>query len=98
MSLDRARACLEKMKTDRAFCDKILAIEGVAERIELIKAEGFACTRDEIETVWMELTDADLEGVAGGGTQPSPTVAPTDCSCKGRTSWPCWSPGYGCRS
>jgi len=66
MSLEKARACIEKMKTDDAFCAKVLAVTDLAERLKLINAEGFACSADEIWAESGELVDADLENVAGG--------------------------------
>ncbi len=43
MSLDQAKALIEKMKSDVAFSERVLAIEDVAERLNLIKSEGFDC-------------------------------------------------------
>lgn len=67
MSQEQAKACIEKMKTDEAFRAKVLAVEKVAARMQLINAEGFACSAEEIEAVSAELMDADLARVAGGG-------------------------------
>lgn len=38
----------------------------VATRMQFINAEGFGCSAQEIEAVGAELTDADLDKVAGG--------------------------------
>lgn len=48
MSLEQAKAFIEKMKSEEAFKERILAVEDVEERMEMIKAEGFDCTKEEI--------------------------------------------------
>ncbi len=68
MSLDQARAFIEKMKSDVAFKERVLAIEDVAERLKLIKSEGFDCSQAEVKEVAGELSDTELDDVAGGGS------------------------------
>ena len=62
MSVEQAKAFIEKMKTDEAFREKIMAIETPEERLKAIGAAGFECTGEEIN-------DAGIEGgeeVTGG--------------------------------
>ncbi len=66
MSIESVKAFLEKMKTDKAFFDKVSACKDAAERMELVKAEGFDFTADELEKVKTELSTEDLEGISGG--------------------------------
>ncbi len=66
MSLDQARAFIEKMKSDEAFRNRIMAIEDVAERFVLIKNEGFDCSEVEIKELAGELSDDELDKAAGG--------------------------------
>ena len=66
MSVEQAKAFVEKMKSDDAFRDKVMAEEDVEARMELIGAEGFDCSAAEIGAL-QELGDAELDGVAGGG-------------------------------
>lgn len=66
MSQEQAKAFIEKMKTNEAFCAKVMAVEDGAARMQLINAEGFACSAEEIKAVATELTDADLDRAAGG--------------------------------
>jgi predicted ribosomally synthesized peptide with nif11-like leader len=82
MSQDHAKACIEKMKTDDAFRARVLAVEGLAARMQVINAEGFACSAEEIEAASAELNDADLSRVAGGlaGLQPSGLLGVKDHS------------------
>lgn len=70
MSLEQARACIEKMRTDGAFCARILAVEDLAARLQLINTQGFDCTAKEFEQVSAELSDTDLAAVSGGGYCP----------------------------
>jgi len=66
MTEEAARACVERMKTDDAFREKVLAAESVDERIAIINAEGFACTADELKAHADELGDAEMATVVGG--------------------------------
>ena len=67
MSVDQAKAFVEKMKSDEAFRAKVMAEEDVEARMALIGAEGFDCSVAEIGAL-QELGDAELDGVAGGGS------------------------------
>jgi predicted ribosomally synthesized peptide with nif11-like leader len=67
MSLDQARLLIEKMKSDEAFANRVMAIEDVASRIACIQSEGFDCSEAEIKEVSGELTDAELDSAVGGG-------------------------------
>jgi len=69
MSQQAAKAFLEKMKTDQAFADQVMAIDEMAERLRFINAEGFDCTMEELSRE-MELTEQELEAVAGGKARP----------------------------
>jgi predicted ribosomally synthesized peptide with nif11-like leader len=66
MSLEAAKALIEKMKTDEAFAKKVMSVEDVTERVALINAEGFDCTAEEIKAVQSELSDDELDDIAGG--------------------------------
>lgn len=66
MSLDAAKAFLERMDTDGTFKAKILATENVSERLKLINAAGFDCTAQEIGTLATELSEDQLDTISGG--------------------------------
>ena len=66
MSLDQARAFIEKMKSDEAFCDRIMAIEAVDARLAAARDAGFVFTEAEIKEVKNELNDDELDRAAGG--------------------------------
>ncbi|NTU54158.1 MAG: Nif11-like leader peptide family natural product precursor [Chlorobiaceae bacterium] len=64
MSVEQAKAFIEKMKTDEAFREKVMNIEDAAGRIACIQNEGFSCTAEEIN----EVAHFGAEfGVVGGG-------------------------------
>ena len=65
MSVEQAKAFIEKMKRDEAFRAKVLAEEDVEARMALIGAEGFDCSAAEIASL-QELGEAELDRVAGG--------------------------------
>jgi len=69
MSEEAARAFIERMKSDDAFRATVLAEDDVEARIALIRAEGFDCSVEEIGAL-QELSEAELDGVAGGDCSP----------------------------
>ena len=45
-----------------------MVIEDVAGRLECISNEGFDCSEAEINAVYAELSDEELDGAEGGGS------------------------------
>jgi len=75
MSLEDAKRLIERLNTDEAFREKILAAPEVAERLDLVAAEGYVVTEEEMASASAELGDAELDGVAAGGWgDPCPTL------------------------
>jgi len=66
MSVDQARAFIEKMKSDEAFRDRIMAIEAVDARLAAVRDAGFEFTEAEINEVKSELSYEELDRVEGG--------------------------------
>jgi len=66
MSIESASAFMERMKTDEDFRDRITKAEDAEQRGEIVVAEGFDFTREEVESVANELSDEELNAVAGG--------------------------------
>ena len=66
MSVDQARAFIEKMKSDEEFRDRIMAIEAVDARLAAASDAGFEFTEAEINEVKSELNDDELDRAAGG--------------------------------
>lgn len=49
MSAEQVKALTERMKSDAAFRKRILAIEDVDKRMDLIRKEGFDCKIDDVQ-------------------------------------------------
>lgn len=68
MSIENAKAFLEKVKSDEdlrtKLSDKNLSGE---DRLNIAKAEGFQFTAEEMVNVSEELSDEQRDAVAGGG-------------------------------
>ena len=62
MSVEQAKAFIERMKTDEAFREKIMATETPEARLSVIKDAGFECTAEEIN----EAADIGIGTIAGG--------------------------------
>lgn len=77
MSIESARAFIMKMKEDEAFRKMFMESGSQEEAMKLVKAKGYDFTVEEIEQVREEhmtklqetgeLTDEDLDKVAGAG-------------------------------
>ena len=79
MSIESAKALIEKMKTDEGFRNKAEAIKDSDEFVSFAKSEGFDCTQDEIKQVSEELSDQELDAAAGGVNIDVRT--PFGCAC-----------------
>ena len=70
MSVESAKAFLERMKSDSAFRQSVLGAKDDAERNELVVEAGFEFTKEEIDQARSEfqgeLNDEELRLVAGG--------------------------------
>ncbi|WP_028307983.1 Nif11-like leader peptide family natural product precursor [Desulfitibacter alkalitolerans] len=66
MSVESAKKFLEKMKTDEDFNQKVKGCVDAEERMAFVKEAGFDFTMEEIKEVSENLSDDDLDAVAGG--------------------------------
>lgn len=66
MSIESAKAFIDRMNTDEEFAKKVTACKDAGTRMAYIKDEGFDFTVAEITTVKGELSDEELDLVAGG--------------------------------
>ena len=64
MSIESAKAFLERIKNDDDFRKSVGDIATSKERMEYVKGAGFDFTKDEIANLKVELSDYDLEKVA----------------------------------
>jgi len=79
MSIESAKACIEKMKSDKEFAKKIMAETTMDARIGLAQSEGLEFTAAEIEQVACELRDEELDAVSGGVNRVISDVYPVWC-------------------
>jgi predicted ribosomally synthesized peptide with nif11-like leader len=81
VTTEAASAFVERLKTDEALRAKLAGADDRAERLALVRAEGFDLAADDIDAVKKalgveELSDEDLERIAGGtGTGTSAVVS-----------------------
>ena len=66
MSIESAKAFIERMKTDEEFNNRVSTAKDKEARMALVKAEGFDFTKEEIGSLIDELDDEQLDAVAGG--------------------------------
>ena len=67
MSVESAKAYIERVKTDEEFAKKVMECKAVESRMACIRAAGYDFTHDEFKTMSSELTDNELNAVVGGG-------------------------------
>ena len=66
MSEEQLKAFLEKVKSDTNLQEKLKAADDAEAVAEIAKEAGFSISVDDITQAQSELSDQDLEGVAGG--------------------------------
>ena len=84
MSEEQLKAFIEKVKTDIKLQEKVNSATTPEEGIEIAKAAGFSITTEDIQSMpeTRELTDGELENVAGGRRGNNcGTCAPYQSNC-----------------
>ena len=66
MSVESAKAFIERMKTDEAFNKKINMESAADARMALAQSEGYHFTVEDISVCRGELTDDELNSIAAG--------------------------------
>ena len=68
MSEEQLKAFLEQVKTDTSLQEKLKAAADADAALAIAKEAGFAITAEDIQSMQSatDLSDAELEGVAGG--------------------------------
>lgn len=66
MSLQAAKAFIERMKTDEDFRKRVTECKDAETRQACVFKEGFDFTKEELKSVKAELGDDELQRVAGG--------------------------------
>ena len=68
MSEEQLKAFLEAVKADAGLQEKLKAAKDVDAVVAIAKAAGFVISADEMQKSWAEISEEELEGVAGGGS------------------------------
>ena len=66
MTIESAKAFLERVRNDEDFNKELVDRTSAEERMKFAKAQGFDFTNEEINSLKDELSDEQLGGVAGG--------------------------------
>ncbi len=66
MSMESAKAFIERMKTDEEFARLVANKKDNEGRMKFVTAEGFNISSEEIKKATEALADEDLAQVAGG--------------------------------
>ncbi len=82
MSEEQLKAFLEKVQVDTSLQEKLKAED--ADVMAIAKAAGFSLSADDLKNAPSEISDAELESVAGGGHSGGPcqsvfTQCPAGC-------------------
>ena len=70
MSEEQLKAFLEKVKGDTSLQEKLKAAADVDGVAAIAKEAGFSISADDLKNAQSEISDEELEGVAGGGQDP----------------------------
>ncbi len=75
MSIESAKAFVERVKNDEDFKKELEGQASAEERMKFAKAQGFDFTTDEIREVRGSLSQEELDAVAGGLPHPPCNVS-----------------------
>ena len=67
MSEEQLKAFLEAVKADAGLQEKLKAAKDADAVVEIAKAAGFVISAEELKKSQAEISEEELEGVAGGG-------------------------------
>ncbi len=68
MTEEQLKAFLEKIKVDSSLQEKLKAAADVDAALAIAKDAGFSISAEDLNKAQSELSDQELEGVAGGMT------------------------------
>ncbi len=66
MSIESAKAFMERMKIDGDFKKEVGEKSSGEDRMQFVKANGFDFSKEEFEQVKSELSEGELEQIGGG--------------------------------
>ena len=87
MSEEQLKAFLEKVKGDTSLQEKLKAASDADAVVAIAKAAGFSITTEDLNSHRQNLTEDELEGVAGGGTAATGCTRLFSCGCKVCGAW-----------
>ena len=67
MSEEQLKSFLEKLKADTSLQEKLKGAADADAVLAIAKDAGFSISADDLKNAQSELSDEELEGVAGGG-------------------------------
>ena len=70
MSEEQLKAFLEAVKADAGLQEKLKTAKDVDAVVEIAKAAGFVISAEELKKSQAEISEEELEGVAGGNITP----------------------------
>ncbi len=70
MSMESAKAFIERMKTDEDFRNKVNECKDQETRMAFVKHAGFNFTKDDLDLAKAELSDDVVSDVSGGALCP----------------------------
>lgn len=71
MTEEQFKAFLEAVKADVGLKEKLNAAANADVVVEIAKEAGFVISADELQRAQSEVSEEELEGVAGAGTKPT---------------------------
>ena len=74
MSEEQLKAFLEKLKGDTSLQEKLKAAADADAVVAIAKAAGFAVSAEELKKAQAEISEEELEGIAGGSTRDTVCV------------------------
>ena len=70
MSEEQLKAFLEKVKADTSLKETLKAASDADGVVEIAKEAGFMISAEDLKNAQSELSEEELEGVAGGDSYP----------------------------
>ena len=75
MSEEQLKAFLEKVKADSSLQEKLKAASDADAVVAIAKEAGFSISSDDLKKAQSEISEEELEGVAGGDCRRGWTAA-----------------------
>ena len=82
MSEEQLKSFLEKVKADTSLQEKLKAAGDDDAVLAIAKEAGFMISADDLKNAQSEISEEELEGVAGGGGR-RPTICQSHCLLSG---------------